>query len=225
MYRENNIKKVREEKHMTAKQIADYLGITMQAVNQYEKGLRSPSLITLVKISEFLEVPIDKLTGPQLTYMQKILREILKNFNFDIDRFADKINVPKLELRALYNNEETGITKLTVFKVLDYVGIKNPDRVAEIAMSDMETNILFNNKITPYVFDYFCNDEKEIIEQLMGDSNYLNILKETIIKNKINRIEKSEKKKNILQIDVTDLSKEDIENIEKYIEFIKFKNN
>lgn len=220
MYRENNIKKIREEKHITAKQIADYLGITMQAVNQYEKGLRSPSLITLVKISEFLEVPIDKLIGSQLTYMQKVLREILKNRDFSIDHFADEINVPRLELRALYNNE-TGVTRPTVFKVLNYVGIKDPNRIAEIAKSDMELNILFNNKITSYFFD----DNTEFMNQIIEDKNSLDKLKKALIENKLKKAAETEKKKNILQIDVTDLSKEDIENIEKYIEFIKFKNN
>lgn len=220
MYRENNIKKIREEKNVTAKQIAEYLGITMQAVNQYEKGLRSPSLITLVKISEFLEVPIDKLIGSQLTYMQKVLREILKNRDFSIDHFADEINVPRLELRALYNNE-TGVTRPTVFKVLNYVGIKDPNRIAEIAKSDMELNILFNNKITSYFFD----DNTEFMNQIIEDKNSLDKLKKALIENKLKKAAETEKKKNILQIDVTDLSKEDIENIEKYIEFIKFKNN
>lgn len=224
MYRNNGIKKIREEKNITAKQIAEYLGITTQAVSQYEKGLRNPSLITLAKISDFLDVSIDELIGPQSTYMQRILDEILKSFDFTIETFANKINVPELELKALYNNEDTGATTLfTIFKVLEFIGIKTPVRIAEIITGDLTINILFNNKITPY-----CSDSIKFLEgakKIIDDTEYENKLKKSLIEDQINRILESEKKKNILKIDVTDLSKEDIKNIEKYIEFIKFTKN
>lgn len=218
MYKDNNIRKIREEKNITAKQIANYLGITMQAVAQYEKGLRNPSLITLAKISEYLNTPINELVGEQLTNTQIFLRETLKDTNLSIEELAKKINVPQSELKALYNNE-IGVTRVTFFKFLNSIGIKDPKRVTEIATSDMEINMLFNNKITSYFFD----DTSDIVEEIIKDENNLDKLKKSLIQIKINKTLNKESKKNILEIDVTDLSKEEIEDIKKYIEFIKFK--
>lgn len=58
-----NFKKLRKEKHITQQIIADYLGITRQAIAAYEKGKREPNLKMVVKIAEFFEVSVDYLLG------------------------------------------------------------------------------------------------------------------------------------------------------------------
>ena len=58
-----NFKKLRKEKQITQQVIADYLGITRQAIAAYEKGKREPNLNMIVKIAEFFEVSVDFLLG------------------------------------------------------------------------------------------------------------------------------------------------------------------
>lgn len=53
-----NIKKIREEKGMTQKELADKCNIIYQTIGKYERNLLKPKLETLNKIANALEVPI-----------------------------------------------------------------------------------------------------------------------------------------------------------------------
>ncbi|MFR1850761.1 MAG: helix-turn-helix domain-containing protein [Clostridium sp.] len=52
-----NIRKVRKEKNKSAKYIAEKVGCSTQAILQYERGERTPSIDTLIDISEALDIP------------------------------------------------------------------------------------------------------------------------------------------------------------------------
>ncbi len=217
MYKNNNIKKIRTEKKVTQQQLADYLGLTMQAVAQYEKGLRTPSLLTLYKISEFLNVSFEEITGEQLTNTQIFLRETLKDRNISLEDLAKDINVPVSELEALYNND-LGVTKQTVLKFFKSIGISNIDRIAEILKSDAEINVLCNNKSTPYFF----GDATYTIDSIIKNPEQLKNFKNTIITSQLEKTLKKQEERKIIEIDVSDLEDKEIEDIKKYVEFIKF---
>ena len=51
-----NIKKIRKEKNKSAKYIAEKVGCSTQAILQYERGERTPSINTLIDISKALDV-------------------------------------------------------------------------------------------------------------------------------------------------------------------------
>lgn len=51
-----NIRKVRKEKNKSAKYIAEKVGCSTQAILQYERGERTPSINTLIDISKALDV-------------------------------------------------------------------------------------------------------------------------------------------------------------------------
>ena len=55
--------KLRKEKGVTQKDLAEYLQISRQAYANYEAGNRSPDYETLIKISEYFEVSVDYLLG------------------------------------------------------------------------------------------------------------------------------------------------------------------
>jgi len=57
------IKKLREEKKLSQKDIADHLGVTRQAVNSYECGRREPDYEVLVKLADYFGVTVDYLLG------------------------------------------------------------------------------------------------------------------------------------------------------------------
>lgn len=52
---------LRKEKGISAKQMAEMLGIERRSYRNYESGDRVPSLSTLVKIADILDVSLDYL--------------------------------------------------------------------------------------------------------------------------------------------------------------------
>lgn len=53
------IRAARMYKKFTQQYVADYLGMTLNAYQKYEQSERYPSLDTLVKIADLLDVPTD----------------------------------------------------------------------------------------------------------------------------------------------------------------------
>ena len=59
----SNIKKLREQIKLSQKDIADYLGVTRQAVASYECEKREPDYQTLIKLADLFGVTVDYLLG------------------------------------------------------------------------------------------------------------------------------------------------------------------
>lgn len=57
------LKKERDNKKYTQKEIADILNISQQTYNNYETGKRTPDIETLIRIADFYKVSLDYLTG------------------------------------------------------------------------------------------------------------------------------------------------------------------
>lgn len=73
------IKKVREEKNMTQKDLADKIGVTYQNISQYERGKRAPKFSTLQKIADALDTPVWRFFNESKTYYaEEILPEYIK---------------------------------------------------------------------------------------------------------------------------------------------------
>ena len=56
-----NIAKIRYEKGISQRELADKIGITDSAICQYENGKRSPNIQTLKKIAQVLNCTVDDL--------------------------------------------------------------------------------------------------------------------------------------------------------------------
>lgn len=56
-------KKIRTEKGLTQKQVADGIGITEQAYQRYEYGKTVPSALVLISLADFFDVSLDYLVG------------------------------------------------------------------------------------------------------------------------------------------------------------------
>lgn len=62
----NNLKILRKKQNLTQQQVADAIGIGMQAYAYYEKEERDPSPDTLCKLADFFGVSVDELLGRTL---------------------------------------------------------------------------------------------------------------------------------------------------------------
>lgn len=57
----DKIKKLRNQKQITQKQLAAHLCVTPQAVSKWEQGVAYPEIHLLVPIADFFEVSLDEL--------------------------------------------------------------------------------------------------------------------------------------------------------------------
>lgn len=53
----------RKEMHITQREMAEKLGVTNSAISTYEKGIREPSIETIKKIAQILDVKVAALMG------------------------------------------------------------------------------------------------------------------------------------------------------------------
>ena len=60
------LKTLRLRHGLTTRQLADYLQTTNSQISRIENGLRQPSGDLIVKISDFFNVPLDKLMRDEL---------------------------------------------------------------------------------------------------------------------------------------------------------------
>ena len=61
-----NIKKCRENKSLSQRELAERLGVSYTVISQYERGIRNPKIETLSKIAEALGVdPVEITYGKQ----------------------------------------------------------------------------------------------------------------------------------------------------------------
>lgn len=216
MYKNNKIREIRNRKKITAREIAENLGLTTQAVLQYEKGIRTPSLITLGQIASFLKCDLTEIIGGQLTNTQIFIREALKEKNMTLTKLAHDLNVPEIELKKLYDNEE-GCSFDTFVKFYKSIGFNNLSDIGNIADSDIKINYLFNNKCFPIFKDKTMSDYlKSINSSYSKREDYYNYCLKSGIDINLSR-------ENIIELDVADLSDDEINDIKKYIEFIRFK--
>lgn len=58
-----NIKKLRKQKHMTQKQLAERVGVSKAMISAYETEMRYPSYDVLIKLSATFGVSTDYLLG------------------------------------------------------------------------------------------------------------------------------------------------------------------
>lgn len=65
LYIGENLKRLRNEKNVTQERLAEYLGVTFQAVSRWENGLAYPDIEFLPELARFFEVSLEELLGTE----------------------------------------------------------------------------------------------------------------------------------------------------------------
>lgn len=86
-----NLKKAREKAHLTQPQVAEKLGVTPVAYQNYEYGKREPNNATIVALAELFNVTTDYLLGRETGEPETI------------DKLAGEFNMTALEKEILDN--------------------------------------------------------------------------------------------------------------------------
>ncbi len=58
-----NLRRIRNEHQLSLEKLANGVGISRRMVSYYEQGKKVPTLKTLIKIANFLEISIDEIVG------------------------------------------------------------------------------------------------------------------------------------------------------------------
>lgn len=69
-----NMRKLRKEKGITAKQLAEMVGVSEVSITQYETGNRSPKRDTLLRIAAALGTSVEYLAGKKESPAQEMDR-------------------------------------------------------------------------------------------------------------------------------------------------------
>jgi len=75
-----NMREFRKKKNNTQEELAEFLGITMQAVSKWERGEGLPDITLLPAIASFYNVTIDELMGFGTLKKEQRIQEILEDF-------------------------------------------------------------------------------------------------------------------------------------------------
>lgn len=90
---------IREQNKLKQQQVADALGISRSTYCSYETGRRSPDLDTLVRLSRFYNLPVER-------FLEELLDDIFyedSSFEFEPDtRYLSQLSRDEVALIAKY---------------------------------------------------------------------------------------------------------------------------
>jgi transcriptional regulator with XRE-family HTH domain len=82
----NMLKKLRRERNLKQKEVAEMLNISQQTYGNYEAGNREPSITTLIEIAKFYKVSLDVLVGRyEENNIKNITNEVKYNRNSSVN--------------------------------------------------------------------------------------------------------------------------------------------
>lgn len=98
IYFGENLKKLRKEKELTQEELAEFLGVSFQAVSKWERGESYPDITMLPEVATFFKVSVDDLLGVNKAENEE---EIIKELEA-YDNLTDEV----LKINILYKLKE-----------------------------------------------------------------------------------------------------------------------
>ena len=95
------IKKLRHERDMTQEQMADFLGITAQAVSRWETGASMPDIMQLPALANIFGVTTDHLLGVDVAANRERIRKITNDTYFNYSAKGHKVEAVNILREAL----------------------------------------------------------------------------------------------------------------------------
>lgn len=90
IYFGENLKKLRKSKDLTQEALADFLGMSFQAISKWERGETYPDITMLPTIASFFGVTVDSLLGTDMIEKEKQVNEYL-------DKYSQMLSEGKIE--------------------------------------------------------------------------------------------------------------------------------
>ena len=133
----NRIKDLRNERNLTLRDLAEYIGINYSTIACYETEKREPNIETLKKLTSFFEVSLDYICGDN-----KYIYCLYENGNYEFSINETTYNELKDYIYFnTYNKRCVNINK--------YLGIDNNNNVIDLLnefYTITQIDLLFDNK-------------------------------------------------------------------------------
>ncbi len=128
IYFGENLKKLRKDKEMTQEALADFLGVSFQAVSKWERGETYPDIAMLPAISSFFDVTVDDLLGVDKVKREQKIEEyldfyckmFLKDTPLTFKKFQEAVKEFPGEFRLLVRYMELLMAEKTDKNAPDY---------------------------------------------------------------------------------------------------------
>lgn len=190
-----NIRHLRVTKNLTQEDLADFLGVSFQAVSKWERGLAYPDITTLPLLADFFSVTVDELLGTSHDGIDQRITAILAEYESLLGRADPGANAKKNALaKAAYDEfphdwriidlyrhslicgrdaEDYGDTKPTIRRLCEKILVGCPDEsIRQCAVSSLlriaETPEE-EEKYLNMLVDDFCILRGEMAEEIATD--------------------------------------------------------
>lgn len=142
------LKRIREEQKKTQKNVADYLGISVQAYSYYEKDEREVSSSTLKKLSEYFQLSADSLLSDESEEMRlsritglssEAIRQLMlmKNTREELSQVVSSL----IETKEF----EYSIVQLTLAKLVELQNVDSNSDLYEL-QERLNQKLIFDGK-------------------------------------------------------------------------------
>lgn len=117
----NRIKELRKNKHITQGELADYLGISTQAISLYERNEREPKLATWQKLADFFGVGVGYLQGlteirdTHKSGMGSLVSESAEAALANLSNYINEVGTEHFREEMAINGAEADSKRLTPF--------------------------------------------------------------------------------------------------------------
>ncbi|MCH5314329.1 MAG: helix-turn-helix domain-containing protein [Eubacterium sp.] len=81
IYLGENLKKLRTERNMTQEALADFLGVSFQAISKWERNENFPDIETLVNLAQFFNTSVDDLIGVNRAENEERLQAMINEYD------------------------------------------------------------------------------------------------------------------------------------------------
>ena len=147
------LKTLRKAKDMTQEQLAEYMGISPQAVSRWETGATSPDISALPQLADLFNISIDELLGYDETERHKEISKVIADAEQQINKnITEK---PITELRKALNKYPNNDRLLTCLMYALYAASEDDDLCREY---DPEIISIYY-RIQRYSTDNYCRNE------------------------------------------------------------------
>lgn len=154
------IKRIRNEKKISASKLGDMIGVSQQAISQYENGKRHITIETLQKIIDALEIPSQKLLAELNIHDKKTLNLVEEEEEFKVEFQELKTKVDKKN--STFDNfiGTLGYKKSTTNNYVQLTNASSGDSI----LCSQEEYLTFINRVSRFVnfeFEGLLLEKKE----------------------------------------------------------------
>ncbi len=162
-----NIRKIRKEKGLTQKELGERLGITQSAIGQFENDKTCPTVITILRIADALNVEFSDITGKYPTTNNKDINDWLAD-SIHIDGKNGIIAILEDIYGKVEENEVTGLRGCTY-----YYTVGENEKQFIIYEGNIDTLYDMVKSIIPIFLNAVKEErtEEEVLEEISKELN------------------------------------------------------